>query len=157
MKKILFIFVFILIYSCANDDDFLSSIPTVSNVNYDSINEVQISTYLTENNLTAEKTASGLYHMITEEGDGENPTSTSNVTLAYKGYFFNGDIFDQSENATFDLDRLIPGFSEGARLLKEGGSGTFILPSRLAYGNTGSGSIAPGDVILFDIDLIQIN
>lgn len=153
MKKIFQIFIFTILYSCSNDD----SIPVVTNIDYDALNETEISTYITDNNLTTETTDSGLYFIINEESEGESPTSTSNVTLAYTGYFLNGDVFDQSDNATFNLTGLISGFSEGTQLLKEGGSGTFILPSRLAYGTQGSGSIPPGAVIVFDIDLIAIN
>ena len=153
MKYIYTLLIALLAFSCSdNDPEF-----NIQNVDYTEINETEIVNYITDNNLSTEKTASGLYYIITEEGDGNIPLVNSNVTVAYKGYFLDGTIFDQSENATFDLTNLIAGFREGTLLLKEGGSGTFILPSRLAYGNQGSGTIAPGDVIAFDIELIQIN
>lgn len=152
MKKLLYFFTLLLLFSCADNE-----VPEIHNVDYDAANETEILNYIAENELTAEKTDSGLYYIINEEGDSENPISTSNVTLAYTGYFLNETIFDESENATFNLNTLITGFSEGTQLLKEGGSGTFILPSRLAYGTQGSGSIPPGSVIVFDIELISIN
>ena len=155
MKKIALLFTCILLASCLNDDNDI--IPIINTIDYDAVNETDIITYLSDNNLTAEKTASGLYYIITSEGDGDSPIASSNVTLGYKGYFLNGNVFDESTNATFNLAGLITGFSEATQLLKEGGSGTFILPSRLAYGTQGSGSISPGDVIIFDINLITVN
>ena len=153
MKKIYLLFITVLSFSCV-DSEFDDFTP----VNYDAENETQIQTYLAENELTFEKTASGLYYTITEEGEGNMPIASSNTTLGYKGYFLNETVFDASENTTFNLTGgVIPGFSEGVQLLKEGGAGTFILPSRLAYGNQGSGPIAPGDVIIFDINLISVN
>lgn len=146
MKKILLLFISILFFSCSDDE-----------MNYDAQNETDIQAYLTTNNLTAQKTASGLYYIISNLGTGDFPTSSSNVTLGYKGYFLDGKVFDQSASATFNLSGVVPGFREGVKLLKKGGSGAFILPSRLGYGNNGSGSIPGGAVIIFDIDLIQIN
>lgn len=149
MKKILLLLISTLIFSCSDDDTTI--------VNFDAINETTIQTYLTTNNLTAEKTASGLYHIISNEGTGASPAADSNTTIAYEGYFLDGTTFDQSDNISFNLTNLILGFSEGVQLLKEGGSGTFILPSRLAYGTRGQGSIQPGDVIVFDISLFSVN
>ena len=79
------------------------------------------------------------------------------MTIGYKGYFLDNSIFDQSMNATFNLSAVIPGFAQSVQLLKPGGSGTFIIPSRLAYGNKGSSSIPGGAVLVFDINLISIN
>lgn len=147
MKKLFTFLILIILFSCSNDDK----------VNYDKQNETEILTYLNDNNLTAQKTNSGLYYIISTEGTGDHPSSTSNVTVAYKGYFLDGDIFDQSTNTTFNLSNLISGFHEGTQLLKEEGSGTFILPASLGYGSQGSGSIPGGSVIIFDIDLTKIN
>lgn len=147
MKKLFTFLILIILFSCSSDEE----------VNYDKQNEAEILTYLNDNNLTAQKTNSGLYYIISTEGTGDHPSSTSNVTVAYKGYFLDGAIFDQSTNATFNLSNLISGFREGTQLLKEEGSGTFILPANLGYGSQGSGSIPGGSVIIFDIDLTKIN
>ena len=147
MKKILLLLVLVLSFSCIEDN----------NIDYTEENEIDIEAYIQENNLTFQKTASGLYYNIYKEGNGANPTINSNVTLGYKGYFLNGNIFDESTNATFKVNQVVPGFSEALRLLKSGGNGTFILPSRLGYGSGGSGQIKGGDVILFDINLIRFN
>ncbi|WP_299013206.1 FKBP-type peptidyl-prolyl cis-trans isomerase [uncultured Polaribacter sp.] len=145
MKKILFILVLAISFSCSEED------------NTDAENIAEIEAYLLENNLEAKKTATDLYYIISNSGSGNSPTFNSTVTVAYKGYFLNGTTFDGSDEATFSLQRLVPGFSEAVTLLKPGGSGTFILPSKIAYGSRGSGSIQPGDVIAFDITLQSIN
>ena len=146
MKKILLLFVLAVNFSCSQED-----------VDYNAQNEIDILAYIKENNLNVQKSASGLYYVINNSGSGLRPTFNSNVTLGYKGYFLNGTTFDQSSSATFNVAGVVLGFGEAVQLLKPGGSGTFILPSRLGYGNSGSGSIKAGDVIVFDINLISIN
>jgi FKBP-type peptidyl-prolyl cis-trans isomerase FkpA len=146
MKKILLLFVLAVTFSCSDDE-----------MDYTDQNEIDILAYLEDNNLNAQKTSSGLYYIIKSSGVGAFPSANSNVTLGYKGYFLNGEVFDQSTNATFNVRGVVSGFGEAAQLLKPGGSGTFILPSKLGYGNRGSGNISGGEVIIFDINLISIN
>lgn len=127
-------------------------------VNYVTENDQTIKAYLAENNLEAQQTDSGLYYIIDEPGTGEQATIADDVTITYKGYFINGDIFDETEsNISFNLSNLIPGFSEGISNFKEGGSGTLLIPSHLAYGINNYNGIPGGSVILFDIKLISIN
>ncbi|WP_397445531.1 FKBP-type peptidyl-prolyl cis-trans isomerase [Polaribacter sp. R77954] len=147
MKKLILAFVLASVLSCANDDI----------ADYTAQNETDIQTYLNDNNLNFQKTGTGLYYTINTVGSGVYPTFNSNVTVGYKGYLLDETIFNQSSEATFNVSGVVPGFAEAVRLLKAGGSGTFILPSRLGYGNTGSGSIQPGAVIVFDINLISVN
>jgi FKBP-type peptidyl-prolyl cis-trans isomerase FkpA len=134
----------------------------------DSGNDVQISepqdntdiiAYLEDNNISAIKTTGGLYYLIEEEGTGENPTASSNVTVAYKGYLLNGTIFDQSssEGISFGLNQVIPGWTIGIPLFKTGGKGKLFIPPTLGYGNRLIGSIPPGSVLVFDVHLISIN
>ena len=147
MKKIYLLLFLAISISCSKDDG----------INYDIENEAAIQAYLANNNLTAEKTITGLYYIIDSQGSGDFPLPNATVTLGYRGYLLNNVTFDQSANATFPLQAVIPGFSEAVQLLKPGGSGTFILPSRLAYGSSGTSTIGPGDVIVFDINLISID
>tara|TARA_B110000967_G_C18829389_1_gene533209 strand:+ start:481 stop:924 length:444 start_codon:yes stop_codon:yes gene_type:complete len=147
MKKILLFSVLALCFSCSDDD-----------MDYSAQNEIDILAYIQESNLNFLKSNSGLYYRISSSGSGVSPNVNSNVTLGYKGYLLNGDVFDQSTSASFNVSGVVQGFGEAVRFLKPGGSGTFILPSKLGYGNTGSGnSIKGGDVIIFDINLIRIN
>ncbi|MDB2385194.1 FKBP-type peptidyl-prolyl cis-trans isomerase [Polaribacter sp.] len=122
-------------------------------------NEADILAYIDDNNLNASRTDSGLYYVINEEGTGNTPTETSNVTVAYKGYLLDGTVFDESDanGIDFDLDGVILGWTEGIQLFKEGGEGILLIPNDLAYGLLGVSSIPGGAVIVFDINLISVN
>lgn len=100
-----------------------------------------------------------MYYIVEEVGTGEAPTFSDNVTVAYKGYFTNGSVFDESnaDGITFNLQQVIAGWTEGITYFNEGGSGKLLIPSRLAYGNSGRGSIPGGAVLIFDINLIAVN
>ncbi len=123
----------------------------------------KIEEYLEDNNLTAEKTEDGLYYIINEEGTGARPDITSEVTVHYKGYVLNGDIFDSSYDSgkkiTFPLANVIQGWQLGIPLFREGGSGTLLIPSHLGYGEyPPNGSvIRKNEVLLFDIELFDVN
>lgn len=114
--------------------------------------------YITDNNLTATKTNSGLYYVVHDAGNGASCSSTSNVRVAYKGYFTNGSVFDQSDanGITFNLSNVIKGWTEGIPYFKEGGSGILLIPSALGYGASGNASIPPNSVLIFDIALIEV-
>ncbi|NJL75797.1 MAG: peptidylprolyl isomerase [Saprospiraceae bacterium] len=116
-----------------------------------------IAKFLKDNNLVAQSTASGLHYIIDTEGSGEFPTIQSNVTVNYKGYFVNGDIFDQTTTrpATFPLNGVIAGWQEGIPLFKKGGKGRLIIPSYLGYGSNRQNGIPRNSVLVFDIELID--
>ncbi len=127
-------------------------------VNYATENDEQIQNYLSDNDIIAEKTETGLYYTINTIGTGDQPTLTNNVTVTYSGYFLNDQVFDEStDNINFDLSTLIPGFAEGMTYLNEGGSGTFFIPAHLAFGNNGTFNIPGGSVLIFNVELISIN
>ena len=100
-----------------------------------------------------------LYYIINEQGTGTQPTAASNVTVAYKGYFTNGNVFDQSkaEGISFGLNQVIKGWTEGIPYFKTGGSGVLLIPSHLGYGSTNNGPIPGGSVLIFDVKLISVN
>lgn len=128
-------------------------------VNYATENDEEIQAYLAENSLEAQQSDSGLYYIIHEPGTDSQPTTSDNVTVAYKGYFTNGEVFDQSDSdgITFGLGQVIPGWTEGITYFKEGGSGMLLIPSHLGYGNSGRASIPGGAVLIFDVDLKSVN
>jgi FKBP-type peptidyl-prolyl cis-trans isomerase FkpA len=97
--------------------------------------------------------------VINEPGDGAQPTSSSNVTVAYKGYYSNGSIFDQSKAAgiSFGLNQVIKGWTEGIPYFKVGGSGILLVPSHLGYGPFDYSGIPGGSVLIFDVKLISVN
>ena len=152
MKSILLALISVLFVSCLSDNE--ASKP----VDYTVQNEKEIVDYIAKNKLTATKTESGLYYVINEAGTGVQPTASSNVTVAYKGYFTNGNIFDKSDSAgiSFGLNQVIKGWKEGIPYFKEGGNGVLLIPSHLGYGN-GTGQIPGGAVLIFDVKLIKVN
>ncbi len=119
--------------------------------------EEQLQAYFTENNISPEQTASGLYYVIDNPGGSEKPTPTSTVTVIYRGYFLDGGDFDSSNNApiTFSLRRVIRGWQEGIPLFGRGGSGTLYIPFELAYGSVGQGDIPGNTAIAFDIEVLD--
>jgi len=120
---------------------------------------IKIKEYISDNDLMrVDSTLSGIYYTIANPGTGDNPTSTSNVTVAYRGYFPDGTVFDQSDlPVTFSLNGVIQGWQEAVPLLKKEGTGTFLIPSTLAYGPAGTGSIGSNTMIIFDITLVDFN
>lgn len=112
-----------------------------------------------ENVLT---TPSGLQYVIEKEGTGAQPTAEDEVTVHYTGKLLDGKVFDSSVNrgepATFPLNRVIPGWTEGVQLMKEGAKYTFFIPSDLAYGAQGvPGAIPPHSTLVFEVELIKVN
>lgn len=106
-------------------------------------------------------TASGLQYVIEKEGTGKQPKATDNVTVHYTGRLLNGKVFDSSvsrgEPATFPLNRVIPGWTEGLQLMKEGAKFIFFIPSDLAYGAHGAGNdIPPHSTLIFEVELIKV-
>lgn len=157
MKKLLAaLFTLTLFISCANSE---KDTPATPPKDYTQENDKEITDYLTKNNLTATKSESGLYYIINEPGTGVQPTASSKVTVAYKGYFTNGNIFDQSNSSgiTFPLSEVIKGWTEGIPYFKEGGSGVLLIPSHLAYGSYPRPGIPAGSVLIFDVKLIKVN
>lgn len=110
----------------------------------------------------AQTTASGLRYIVEKEGTGESPKATDNVTVHYHGTFLDGKIFDSSvqrgQPASFGLNQVIPGWTEGLQLMKTGGKTKFIIPPHLAYGEQGyPGAIPPNSWLVFDVELLKVN
>ncbi|MGB1248081.1 MAG: FKBP-type peptidyl-prolyl cis-trans isomerase [Chitinophagales bacterium] len=106
-------------------------------------------------------TASGLQYMVVTEGTGANPVATDVVEVHYHGTLIDGTVFDSSvdrgQPATFPLNGVIAGWTEGLQYMKEGGKTIFYIPSNLAYGDQGAGQmIGPGATLVFEVDLLKI-
>ncbi|MFB9057768.1 FKBP-type peptidyl-prolyl cis-trans isomerase [Mariniflexile ostreae] len=156
MKNIILLaFVFIFLNSCAKNDDPIAYEP----IDYRAVNDEAIQAYIAEKELDAQKSDSGLYYVINELGDNKQPIGTDDVTVAYKGYFLNGTVFDQSksEGVSFNLQKVIKGWTEGIPYFKEGGKGILLIPSHLGYGDRYYNGIPGGSVLVFNINLISVN
>jgi len=108
------------------------------------------------------ETESGLQYQIVELGEGDHPTATDSVTVHYRGTLLDGTEFDSSHKrgqpATFPLNGVIAGWTEGVQLIKPGGTIKLFIPSDLAYGERGAPpTIEPGATLIFDVELISIN
>ncbi len=104
---------------------------------------------------------SGLQYSVLREGTGRNPKATDNVKCHYEGTLIDGTVFDSSyrrgEAATFPLNGVIAGWTEGVQLMAEGAKYRFFIPYNLAYGERGAGqSIPPYAALVFDVELIEI-
>jgi FKBP-type peptidyl-prolyl cis-trans isomerase FkpA/FKBP-type peptidyl-prolyl cis-trans isomerase FklB len=105
-------------------------------------------------------TDSGLQYMVVQMGDGARPSATDNVTVNYRGTLLNGEEFDSSyarnQPVTFQLDQVIPGWTEGVQLMPVGSKFKFFIPPNLAYGPAGGGPIGPNATLVFEVELISI-
>ncbi|WP_411184611.1 FKBP-type peptidyl-prolyl cis-trans isomerase [Photobacterium rosenbergii] len=121
-------------------------------------------TFLAENKEKegVQTTASGLQYLVLQEGTGTvHPKASDKVTVHYHGTLLDGTVFDSSvergETIQFGLNQVIKGWTEGVQLMVEGEKTRFFVPAELAYGNRAIGSIPPGSVLIFDVELFKIN
>ena len=104
---------------------------------------------------------SGLQYQVLKEGNGKSPKATDKVVCHYEGMLIDGTMFDSSlqrgEPATFPLNGVIAGWTEGLQLMKEGAEYRFFIPYQLGYGERGAGaSIPPFATLVFDVELIEV-
>ena len=104
---------------------------------------------------------SGLLYQVLNEGSGKKPTASDTVECHYEGRLIDGTVFDSSykrgESATFPLNGVIAGWTEGVQLMSEGAKYRFFLPYQLAYGERGAGqAIPPFAALVFDVELIKV-
>jgi len=104
---------------------------------------------------------SGLLYQVLNEGSGKKPTAADTVECHYEGRLIDGTVFDSSykrgESATFPLNGVIAGWTEGVQLMSEGAKYRFFIPYQLAYGERGAGqAIPPFAALVFDVELIKV-
>ena len=104
---------------------------------------------------------SGLQYQVLKEGNGKKPSATDQVVCHYEGTLIDGTVFDSSyqrnQPATFGLNQVIAGWTEGVQLMQEGAKYRFFIPYDLAYGERGAGAqIPPFAALVFDVELIEV-
>lgn len=107
-------------------------------------------------------TDSGLQYEELEAGKGASPKASDTVKVHYRGELIDGTQFDSSyarnEPVSFPLDGVIPGWTEGLQLMKEGGKSRLVIPADLAYGPGGMGNaIGPNETLVFEVELLEVN
>lgn len=119
------------------------------------LDELAIKNYLTEHDLEATKSESGLYYIISTSGTGGKPATNAKIRVGYVGRLLNGSIFDQSTDFTGNLNEMIQGWKEGIPLIGTGGKIKLIIPSALGYGSNSYPRIPANSVLVFDVTLIS--
>ncbi len=122
--------------------------------------DVIIPTYLQMKNISATKTASGLYYYITKAGTGTKVLDKSTVTVKYSGSYLNDIIFDPgTDPLTFQTgtNAVVTGFDEGIQLLKQGDKAVLLIPHNLGYGAAGNGGIPGYAILKFTVEITAVN
>jgi FKBP-type peptidyl-prolyl cis-trans isomerase len=120
-----------------------------------------IETYMQQNNIVAEPLPDGLYYAETKAGKGNFPQQGQQCVVHYTGKLLDGTVFDSSvgrEPFSFQLGvgQVIPGWDKGVAKMKKGGKTILIIPSHLAYGERGAGTIPPFSPLVFEVELLDI-
>ena len=109
------------------------------------------------------ETPSGLRYEILQKGEGKRATKGANVSVHYKGQLLDGTVFDSSYKRKQPIDfpvgvgQVIAGWDEGIQLLKVGDKARFVIPSNLAYGESGAGGVIPPNAtLIFDVELMDV-
>lgn len=120
--------------------------------------QAAILAYASANSINPTRHSSGLYYEVVNPGSGTTPTLASTVSVRYTGKLTNGTVFDTQTGTpvTFPLNGVIPGWQIGIPLIAKGGVIRLIIPSALAYGCTGVGSIPPNSILYFDVTLVDV-
>jgi FKBP-type peptidyl-prolyl cis-trans isomerase len=101
-------------------------------------------------------TASGLQYKVLKEGEGARPTDADVALIKYKGTLRDGAVFDQNDRAPLPVSQVVPGFSEGLKLMQKGGKYRLWIKPELGYGDRDTGgAIPPNSVLVFDVDLLE--
>jgi FKBP-type peptidyl-prolyl cis-trans isomerase FkpA/FKBP-type peptidyl-prolyl cis-trans isomerase FklB len=130
--------------------------------NMAAINSAEGDKFLLENRVRegVQVTDSGLQYEVVVMGEGAKPAATDTVTVHYRGTLLNGEEFDSSysrnEPTTFQLNQVIPGWTEGVQLMPVGSKFKFFIPPNLAYGPNGGGPIGPNATLIFEVELLGI-
>lgn len=123
----------------------------------------ELDEYIKNNNIGLEPTESGLYYIEINKGKGKEIREGDTVKVHYSGVFLDGQKFDSSYDKGKPVEfkvgdeKIIPGWNEGIKMMREGGKSVFIIPSKIAYGAQGKGNVPPFKTLVFEIELLEVN
>ncbi|WP_289735571.1 FKBP-type peptidyl-prolyl cis-trans isomerase [Paramuribaculum intestinale] len=127
-------------------------------------NEAKGAAYIKEQiaaDASIKTTESGLAYKVVKQGEGPMPKDNSTVKVHYTGKLIDGTVFDSSvdrgEPADFPVTQVIPGFSEGLKMMNKGSKYVLYIPASLGYGNNEAGSIPAGSTLVFEVEMIEVN
>ncbi|MBO4341188.1 MAG: FKBP-type peptidyl-prolyl cis-trans isomerase [Bacteroidales bacterium] len=107
---------------------------------------------------SADSTATGIVYLIQDSGSEVRAISDRDtVKVNYRGTLIDGKEFDANEGITFPLNRVIRGWTEGMKLVGEGGKITLVIPAELGYGERGPRNIGSNSTLIFDVDLLEVH
>jgi len=121
-----------------------------------------IDAYAIDKQMIVQRTRTGVTYSVTQQGTGPKPTKGQQVAVHYEGRLLSGQVFDSSyqrnQPIAFPIGegKVIPGWDEGIALFNEGGKGTIIIPSPMAYGPREMGTIPANSILVFDIELVKV-
>lgn len=150
MKKLLFLVLSALL---------LGACQTYSEDDHESFDD-QIKSYLEKSPVKYRKSESGLYYFIEREGEGPFIKTTDRVSFTYEGKLLNGEVFDgqnKKKPITYPVKELIMGWQEAMLYLKKGGKIKLVVPPQLGYGDYDLDDIPPNSVLLFDLEVTDMN
>ncbi|MCO4293841.1 FKBP-type peptidyl-prolyl cis-trans isomerase [Solitalea sp. MAHUQ-68] len=164
MKKLLLPVLLVAIgfvMSMCGTDPYAASCVNEYSASQDTLDQRTIRDFITRKHMTGvKKTESGISYYIYREGTGQKPRSTSSIIADYRGSRVadtTGKAFDSAGyKPQFAMNNVIAGWTEGLQLIGEGGKIRLMIPSHLAYGSCGNGSIAPNTPLVFDIELVEV-
>lgn len=123
------------------------------------LDQENIAKYLSDSGLVAKETVDGISYVELVEGTGIKPDLSSVVTVVYRGRLLNGNVFDESDSlgASFKLTGVIKGWQKGIPLMKQGSKGILLIPSLYGYGTAGTTGIPGNSVLVFDVELLDVD
>jgi len=151
MKKLLVLCSFLVLVASACHKDSSDDYPAQQAI----VDDNQIQAYISDKKIVAVKDPSGVYYSVLTPGTGAYPTVNSTLSVNYRGEFINGTVFDSGNLSNFNLSGVIKGWYYGVPHINTGGRILLMIPSALAYGPQGKGTIPGNTVLVFTIDLLS--
>lgn len=119
----------------------------------------RIEKFVAKSGIPYERSESGLYYFIEEEGEGEYIKFTDEVSFTYVGKLLSGEVFDSKHKRTaltFEVSKLIEGWKEAFAYLKKGGKAKLIIPPTLGYGDHDLPDIPPHSILVYDVEIVDV-